>query len=150
MEKLESKALRSVGALSRAINSKSDYKFKQIGLQKGQYMFLTRICENPEINLVDLSNMIKVDKATTTKAVKKLIDIGFINKKQNKKDKREYRLTPTNKGLEIYKIIIKEERKHLEISFDGFNNDEVETATKLIEKMSKNIEKYWLDTDNTL
>lgn len=52
--------------------------------------------------------MLKVDKSTTTKAIKKLIDIGYINKKQNEKDKREYRLTPTNKGLQIYKLIINE------------------------------------------
>jgi DNA-binding MarR family transcriptional regulator len=81
MEKLEPKALRFVGLLSRTINSRSDFKYKQLGLQKGQYMFLTRVCENPKINLVDLSNMLKVDKATTTKAIKKLIDIGYINKK---------------------------------------------------------------------
>ncbi|WP_291582411.1 MarR family winged helix-turn-helix transcriptional regulator [Clostridium sp. UBA6640] len=150
MEKLESKALRFVGLLSRTINSRSDFKYKQLGLQKGQYMFLTRVCENPKINLVDLSNMLKVDKATTTKAIKKLIDIGYINKKQNEKDKREYRLTPTNKGLQIYKLIINEEKKQLDISFDGFNEDEIEMATKLIERMSKNIEKYWLDAGNSL
>ena len=34
-------------------------------------MFLTRVCENPGINFVDLSNMIKVDKTKTTKVVKK-------------------------------------------------------------------------------
>lgn len=34
--------------------------------------------------------MIKVDKTTTTKAVKKLIDIGYLNKQQDESDKREY------------------------------------------------------------
>lgn len=148
MNELDSNALRSVGTLSRAIHSKSDFKFKQLGLQKGQYMFLTRVCENYEINLVDLSTMLKVDKATTTKAVKKLIDLGYINKKQNEKDKREYQLTPTRKGVQIYNLLIKEEKKQLDISFDGFTQDEKVEATKLLERMSKNIDKYWLGTSN--
>jgi DNA-binding MarR family transcriptional regulator len=94
--------------------------------------------------------MVKVDKTTTTKAVQKLIDLGYISKEQSKKDKRNFELIATDKGLEIYKVIIKEEEKHLKISFDDFSDDEVEMATNLIERMSKNIEKYWSNKDLTL
>lgn len=145
MEKLENRALRFVGTLSRAINSKSDSKYKKFNLQKGQYMFITRICENPGINFVELSNMLKVDKTTTTKAVKKLIDLGYINKEQDEKDRREYRLSPCEKAFEVYDFIIREEQKQLEISFKGFSKEEKEMAVKLIERMSINIEEYWID-----
>lgn len=148
MRELEFKVLRFVGTLSRAINSKADFKYKKFDLQKGQYMFLTRVCENPEINFVNLSNMLKVDQATTTKAVKKLIDIGYLNKEQDENDKREYKLTPTKKALEIYEFIIEEEIKQLEISFKGFSEEEKQMATKLIERMSENIEAYWFDGRN--
>lgn len=148
MKTLESKVLRFVGTLSRAINSKADFKYKQFNLQKGQYMFLTRVCENPEINFVDLSNMLKVDKTTTTKAVKKLIDGGYLNKQQDENDKRGYKLTPTKKALEVYKFIIEEESKQLEISFRDFTEEEKQMANRLIERMSENIEEYWLDIKN--
>ena len=82
MNNLEYETLRYVGALSRAINSTSDWKYKQFDLKKGQYLFITRICKNPGINFVELSNMLKVDKTTTTKAVQKLIELGYI--KRNK------------------------------------------------------------------
>lgn len=141
----EFKVLRFVGALYRAINSKADFKYKQFNLQKGQYMFITRVCENPGINFMDLSNMLKVDKTTTTKAVKKLIDIGYLNKQQGENDKREYKLTPTNKALDVYEFIIREESKQFEISFKGFSEEEKKTATELIKRMSENIEEYWLD-----
>lgn len=145
MRGLEFKVLRFVGTLSRAINSKADYKYKKFDLQKGQYMFLTRVCENPGINFVNLSNMLKVDQATTTKAVKKLIDIGYLNKEQDENDKRGYKLTPTKKALEVYEFIIEEESKQLEISFKGFSEEEKQMATRLIERMSENIEDYWID-----
>lgn len=148
MKAPEYKVLRFVGALYRAINSKADSKYKQFNLQKGQYMFITRVCENPGINFMDLSNMLKVDKTTTTKAVKKLIDIGYLDKQQDENDKREYKLTPTKKALEVYEFIIHEESKHFEISFRGFTEEEKQMATALIKRMSENIEEYWLDIKN--
>lgn len=144
----EYKVLRFVGALYRAINSKADSKYKQFNLQKGQYMFITRVCENPGINFMDLSNMLKVDKTTTTKAVKKLIDIGYLDKQQDENDKREYKLTPTKKALDVYEFIIQEESKQFEISFKGFSEEEKQMATVLIKRMSENIEEYWLDIKN--
>lgn len=148
MKKLECKVLRFVGTLSRCINSKADFKYKQFNLKKGQYMFLTRVCENPGINFVNLSNMLKVDKTTTTKAVKKLIDIGYLNKQQDESDKREYKLTATKKALEIYEFIIEEESKQLKTCFKDFSEEEKQMATKLIKRMSENIEEYWLDIKN--
>lgn len=145
MEKLDYKVLRYIGTLSRAINSTADTKYKEFNLKKGQYLFITRICENPGINFIDLSNMLKVDKTTTTKAVKKLIEIGYINKEQDTNYRKGYKLTPTEKALEIYKKIMKEEAKQLEISFQGFSEEQKKLATDLVKKMSENIEDYWLE-----
>lgn len=145
---MDCRILRFVGALYRGLNSSADFKYKQYNLQKGQYMFLTRVCENPGINFVDLSNILKVDKTTTTKAVQKLIDIGYITKQQDENDKRGYKLTATPEGLEVYEFIIKEEFKQMEICFKNFSEEEKEMATNLIEKMSKNIEEYWIDVKN--
>ena len=145
MKELDYKILRYVGSLSREINSISDIKYKEFNLQKGQYLFITRICENPGINLIDLSNLLKVDKTTTTKAIKKLIEIGYINKEQDKNYRRGYKLTPTEKALKIYDKIMEEEFKQLGISFQGFSEEEKKLATDLIEKMSKNIEDYWME-----
>ena len=148
MNNLEYETLRYVGALSRAINSTADWKYKQFDLKKGQYLFITRICENPGINFVELSNMLKVDKTTTTKAVQKLIELGYINKEQDESDKRGYKLTPTENALKVYDFIMQEEAKQLKISFEGFSKEEKEMATKLINKMSENIEEYWHEYKN--
>ena len=145
MKKLDYEILRYAGSLSRAINSISDIKYKEFNLQKGQYLFITRICENPGINLIDLSNMLRVDKTTTTKAVNKLIEINYINKEQDENYRRGYKLTPTEKALEIYNKIMEEEAKQMEISFSGFSEEEKQVATDLMEKMSKNIENYWFE-----
>lgn len=144
MEKLENGLLRDIGVLSRVIHYISDVKYKEFNLQKGQFIFLTRICENPKINFIDLSNMLKVDKTTTTKAVKKLIALGYVYREADEFDKRSYNLLPTSTGIEIYNNIINEENRQIDACFKGFNKEEKELTLKIMNKMSKNIETDWI------
>lgn len=135
--------MREVGTLSRCINYISDLKFKELKLQKGQFTFLTRICENNGINQVDLSNLLKVDKTTTAKAIQKLIDAGYIYKEKDESDKRMWRLYPKKKALEAYSFIIDEENRNIGVCFDKFNQEEKELVYELVKKMRKNIESDW-------
>lgn len=145
IKNLDDKVLRFVGILARSISSSGDIKYREFNIQKGQHMFLTRICENSEINFVDLSNMLKVDKTTTTKAVNKLVEIGYVNKQQDDNDKRGYKLTATKKGLEIYNLLIEEENRQIQICFKSFSEEEKQAVTKLLKRMSENIEEYWVE-----
>lgn len=104
-------------------------------------MFLTRICENPKINFVDLANMIKVDKTTAIKAVNKLINSGYVNKETDPLDKRSSNLTPTEKALELYNNIIEEENRQINICLSKFSKDEKHLVENLVRVMSKNIEE---------
>ncbi|MCD2347132.1 MarR family transcriptional regulator [Clostridium guangxiense] len=129
--------------MSRCISYISDLKFKELKLQKGQFTFLTRICENNGINQVDLSNLLKVDKTTTTKAIQKLIDAGYIYKEKDEIDKRMWRLYPKKKALETYSVIIDEENRNIGVCFDKFSEKEKELVYELVKKMRKNIESNW-------
>ncbi|MHC1682964.1 MAG: MarR family winged helix-turn-helix transcriptional regulator [Clostridiaceae bacterium] len=143
MNQLSSDLLREIGTLSRCIHSISDIKFKELKLQKGQFIYLTRICEKPGISFVELTMLLKVDKTSTTKAIQKLEAEGYIDRNKDVHDKRVIRLYPTEKGLKSYDGIIDEENKNIEICLKGFSEDEKNLVTKLIVKMSKNIESEW-------
>lgn len=143
IKKLKSDILRDIGSLSRAIHSISDMKYKELNLQKGQFTFLTRICENPGINFIDLSNMLKVDRTTTTKAVQKLILSGYVDKQPDKNDKRGSNLFPTEKSLQVYDLIIQEENRNIDVCLDDFSQEEKALIDKLVKKMSENIEEDW-------
>lgn len=129
--------------LSRSIHAISDAKFKAFDLQKGQFIFLTRVCENPGINHIELSNLLKVDKTTTTKAIQKLIDTGFIRKTRDHLDKRMWRLDAEKKGLEIYNLVIEEENRNISVCFTNFTEEEKESVLQLVKKMRENIENDW-------
>lgn len=141
--KLRNEILREVGMLARCIQSISDIKFREIRLQRGQFVFLTRICEYPGINLIELSNMLKVDKATTTKAIQKMMDEGYVLRERSNGDKRMWHLFPSAKAQEYYTYIIEEENRNIENCFIGFSPEEKEIVYHLVKRMRENIEQDW-------
>lgn len=83
--------LREIGMIARALDSISNIEFKDLDLTRGQYLYLVRIYENPGIIQEKLAEMIKVDRTTAARAIKKLEMQGFIQKlpdEQNKKNKK--------------------------------------------------------------
>lgn len=143
MEELDSFVLREIGMLARCVQSISDINFKELHLQKGQYIYLTRICENPGISQIDLATMLKVDKSSTTKAIPKLEEAGYICKKRDADDKRLWRLYPEDKGMKVYEAVVTEENRNISVCFNGFSDGEKEAALSFVRKMRENIEEDW-------
>lgn len=143
ISRLQNKVLREVGMLARCIQSISDIKFRELKLQRGQFIFLTRICERPGINLVELSNLLKVDKATTTKAIQKLIEEKYVVRERGSTDRRMWHLYPSLKAKENYPYIIQEENRNIASCFAGFSIEEQASAYQLLRRMRENIEQDW-------
>ena len=136
--------LREVGAVARCVQSLSDVNFKKLALQRGQFVFLTRICESPGLHLLELSQLLKVDKATATKAVQKLEAEGYVRKEQNQTDKRMVHLFPTERAQEAYPELIAEENRYLARCFAGMTKEEQARAETLLRRIRENIEAEWL------
>lgn len=141
MSRLKSNLLREIGAVARCIQFISDVKYREFKLQRGQFIFLTRICEQPGINLIDLSNILKVDKTTTTKAIQRLISKEYVQRRRDNKDKRMWHLYPTEKAVAIYPLIIDEENRNIDVCLSGFSQEERVIVHRLVKKMSENIEQ---------
>jgi DNA-binding MarR family transcriptional regulator len=97
---------------------------------------------------MELSNLLKVDKATTTKAVQKLMKEDYILRERNHKDSRGWCLFPSDRAKDIYEYIIQEENKNIELCLTGLNSEERSTICKLLGKMSENISSEWHELKN--
>lgn len=135
--------LREIGMIARALDSISNIEFKEYDLTKGQYLYLVRICENPGIIQEKLAEMIKVDRTTAARAIKKLELNGFIEKKDDPHNKKIKKLFPTEKGQQIYPFIKRENDYSNQVALQGFSDDEVETIFNLLQRVRKNVEKDW-------
>ncbi|UNJ81386.1 MarR family winged helix-turn-helix transcriptional regulator [Metabacillus dongyingensis] len=135
--------LREIGMIARALDSISNIEFKEYDLTKGQYLYLVRICENPGIIQEKLAEMIKVDRTTAARAIKKLEVNGFIEKKEDKHNKKIKKLFPTEKGKNVYPFIKRENDYSNIVALEGFSEREVETILNLLQRVRKNIEIDW-------
>ncbi|PEM49884.1 MarR family winged helix-turn-helix transcriptional regulator [Bacillus wiedmannii] len=135
--------LREIGMIARALDSISNIEFKEYDLTKGQYLYLVRICENPGIIQEKLAEMIKVDRTTAARAIKKLEINGFIDKKDDAHNKKIKKLFPTEKGKSVYPFIKRENDYSNIVALNGFTEMEVKTIFNLLQKVRKNVEVDW-------
>ncbi|WP_336867165.1 MarR family winged helix-turn-helix transcriptional regulator [Peribacillus frigoritolerans] len=135
--------LREIGMIARALDSISNIEFKEHDLTKGQYLYLVRICENPGIIQEKLAEMIKVDRTTAARAIKKLEINGFIEKKEDKHNKKIKKLFPTEKGKNVYPFIKRENDYSNIVALEGFSEREVETISNFLQRVRKNVDKDW-------
>lgn len=135
--------LREVGMIARALDSISNIEFKKYDLTKGQYLYLVRICENPGIIQEKLAEMIKVDRTTAARAIKKLEINGFIEKNDDQYNLKIKKLFPTEKGKSVYPLIKRENDYSNMVALSGFSESEVETICNLLQRVRKNVVKDW-------
>lgn len=135
--------LREIGMIARALDSISNIEFKEYDLTKGQYLYLVRICENPGIIQEKLAEMIKVDRTTAARAIKKLESNGMIEKREDLQNKKIKKLFPTEKGKQVYPFIKRENDYSDKVALEGFSDKEVETLYHHLQRVRKNVEKDW-------
>ncbi|HFD0530694.1 TPA: MarR family winged helix-turn-helix transcriptional regulator [Enterococcus faecium] len=135
--------LRDIGMIARALDSISNIEFKEVDLTRGQYLYLVRICENPGIIQEKLAEMIKVDRTTTARAIKKLESNGMIKRLEDKENKKIKKLYPTKKGAEIYPFIIRENNYSNAVALNGLSDEEAKQLEYLLKKVCKNVSEDW-------
>ena len=79
--------LREIGMIARALDSISNIEFKELSLTRGQYLYLVRVCENPGIIQEKIAELIKVDRTTAARAIKRLEEQGFIYRQEDASNK---------------------------------------------------------------
>lgn len=142
---MEKQILREIGKIYRALNSSSDCLMKFIALEKGQYQYLLRVKENPGINQQDLSLELLVDKTTTAKAVNKLVAKGYILKRNDKTDKRNFNLFLTEKGKDTCVFLDKEEQFTMKKSLEKVELPDQETLLKELITIRENVAKLYAE-----
>ena len=135
--------LREIGMIARALDSIANIEFKEYDLTRGQYLYLIRICENPGIIQEKLADMIKVDRTTASRAIKKLEANGFIEKRIDSANRKIKRIFPTEKGNEISPNISRENEHSERVALQGLSEDESALLLGLLQKVRKNVEGDW-------
>lgn len=117
-------------------------QFKSYNLGSGQYIFLVNLYQNQGITQEQLSDIVKMDKATTAKAIAKLIAEGYVIRKTCESDRRAYNLYTTEKAEAIKGNVFEILDEWNDIMMSTLDTKDRKRLFKLIEKISTNIVNY--------
>lgn len=116
-------------------------KIEPYGIGSGQFPFLMRLYRKDGINQESLSDYLKIDKGTTTRAIQKLVDEGYVFRQRDEKDKRSYRVFLTEKGKKLEPDMRKIVSEWEDILFSGFDDNQRREIKNSLEIMFENVSK---------
>jgi DNA-binding MarR family transcriptional regulator len=114
-------------------------ELKPYNIRYGQFTFLISLYKTNGANQERLAQTIKVNKATATRAIKNLLEDGFVSRQRDAEDKRSYNIFLTEKGREIEPDMIRIAEKWQNILLSDFSDSQRKEAINLLEKMFKNL-----------
>ena len=77
------------------------HELQALGVKAGHMMYICCVCDNPGFSQDQLASFMHVDKSTVAKAIKELLKGGYIRRVPNPEFKREYIITPSEKGRQV-------------------------------------------------
>lgn len=135
--------LREIGIIARALDSIANIEFRVIELARSQYLYLVRIAENPGIIQEELSELLKVDRSTVARSVKKLEAKGLVQQMSAKDNRKNKKWFVTEKGAALYPFILAENDYSEKTSLQGFSQAEIQALEEMLVRVRENITGDW-------
>lgn len=137
------KQKQSIGRLISSINTSIcvyiDLELKEYNIGCGQISYLRALSDQDGVSQETLTAQFGVNKATTARAISKLVKKGYVTRKRDEADNRAYKLYLTKKGKKMepkIKSVLQQLTEALSIDLA---DDERASVIHLLEKMSQNI-----------
>ncbi len=115
---------------------------KKYKLSSGTYPYLLTLYRIEGINQNQISKELNIDKAMSARAIKRLIELGYLRKEENREDSRAYNLFLTEKGKAIIPSVKADLRHWNEIVTKDLNKEERENVLDLLSKVLENAIGY--------
>lgn len=119
----------------RNTQSYLDKVLKKYDLSSGAYPYLFILEKNEGISQIQISREIGNDKAMSTRTINKLIEGGFLYRKQDEKDNRAYKLYLTPKSKEIIPKIHEEIQILVDLITEDLSKDEMSVTMESLKKI---------------
>jgi DNA-binding MarR family transcriptional regulator len=121
----------------------------------GQFDFLMVLYRKDGISQENLAKILKVSKATSTRAIQNLEKEGYVYRQRDINDLRAYRVYLTERGKEIREVVLEKSIYFVDTLLSNFTPEEKEVFRQLIQKASlkfneTGLEPPYLDMPNDM
>ncbi|MEA4854185.1 MAG: MarR family transcriptional regulator [Christensenella sp.] len=132
--------IKKFSIIHRLSGIRLDQRLKDLGISRGQLMYIMCICDHEGISQEGLSCELRIDKGAVARAMQKLAGEGYITRVVSSHDRRQYNLFPTAKAKEIYAEVRAIDRQWQEQLTKGMNEKEKTELNCLLNKVMANLD----------
>jgi len=125
------------GPIAHIYRSHLAYMAKELEAYRigsGQFDFLMVLYHRDGISQETLAKILKVSKATSTRAIQSLEKEGYVYRRRDKDDLRAYKVYLTEKGKEIRGVVLEKLISFVDTLLSDFTQEEKEIFRRLIQK----------------
>ncbi len=135
---------RCISIVDRLMKMYYDHGLADFEIGWGQQFYAEYVYDHPGVSAQEMVKYIRVDKATLTKTIKKLIEIGYVTSVSDDTDRRVKHLYLTAKGEPAVKKIKEIHRDFYDIMCSGLLAEDIRLTEQVMEQMMENInQKVW-------
>lgn len=122
-----------------------DKVLKQYELSSGSYPYLLILRENEGISQSKISSELGYDKAMSARTITKLINLGYLDRKEDEFDSRAYKLYLTEKAKAVIPKILCEIHKLVHLITVDLTKESKVTTIDSLNMVLNNIKKIKLE-----
>ena len=116
-----------------------DHELADFEIGWGQQFYVEYLYEYPGASAQEMVERFRVDKATLTKVIRKLVDIGYVRVVRSEDDRRMKQLYLTDAAVPAVKRVKEIHNSFQEVLSSGLSPEEQEQVERMMEKMVENI-----------
>lgn len=134
---------RLVEHLNRLRNNYMRAGLNKYGMNNAMQLFLLSLMRWPNVSQDFFAEHFYMDKGNVARNVRKLEEMGYIKREINPNDRRQYRISATKEGMELFPVLLNMLKGWSEHLSDGFTDEEKKIAYILMLRMEANAERFF-------
>jgi DNA-binding MarR family transcriptional regulator len=129
----------NLARLARQMQTLKARYLDHLGIGTGQVLILAKIYSHYGITQTQLCGMLGLDKSTVTRAVNRLVEAGYVEKRRNPADRRSHQLMSTNMARVFGPEFDLADKSLREALIIDFNEEEIEQFGIFLRRASANV-----------
>lgn len=145
---MKKKIGKYISMLMKYTHAYLDRELKNLDIGRGEFSHLMILYQNDLVTQDHLAKSVHVDKGSTAKVVKSLLEQGYITRTINPDDKRAKLISLTDKAWELEKEITPVFKNWDNMIKSNISEEEFEIFYGVLHKMIDNAKNYHRDNYN--
>ena len=134
--------MRCISRTARCSQLYRSERLAEVGLNGGQYVYISNVCRNPGISQEQMSRQILINKSNVARQLASLEQNGFVRREPDAKDRRVMRVYPTERAMEVYPYIQQVLADWRHYLTEDFTDEEREQLHSLLERVLEKAAAY--------